>query len=249
MQVPDADAASRESGANERPRKWGWLVDIGAMGQAAIAGGYAWSVSVAPVAWQRGAPASAKLAAILAAASLLAGIVLERVSPPPPGGARIRPVVMWVFVLACAIVWLAVPEALEPARMNGTRGLASVIGWALFAHACAAPAVAPAPEARVEPGLVGRARISRFDGAAIVAAAIAALLLQVVGWSQAITERAVLLRVVTLACGLALVGGAATIASERHRVRRGGRAARAPVAWLAALVVLLVVGGAWVWLR
>jgi hypothetical protein len=156
---------------------------------------------------------------------------------------------MWVFVLASGLVWLAVPDALEPARLNGTRGLASIIGWALFAHACAAPAVAPAPEARVEAGLVGRARISNFDGAAIVVAAVASLLLQAVGWSVVVTERAVLLRVVTLACGVALIGGTATIASERHRVRRGGRAARPPIAWLLFLVAMLVTAGAWVWLR
>lgn len=241
------DEAGRE-GVEARGR-FGLFVDIGAMGQAAITGGYAWAVSVAPSAWARGTTIGPKLAAIVAIASLVAGVGLERLSPPQEGSARVRPMILWTFVLGCALTWLVTPDTLVPPRMNAARGVASVLGWALFAHACAAPAVARAPEARTEPGLVGRAPVSKQSAAAIVVAALGSLALQGIGWNVIVPERAVLVRVVTLACGVALVSASAAVASEHHRIRRGGRAARLPTLWLVVLVVLVTGGVAWAWLR
>ncbi len=243
-----SDETAREAEPHERPPLSRFFVDIGAMGQAAITGAYAWSVSVAPTAWGRGATMPAKISAIIAVVALASGVILERFSPPQTGSARVRPMILWTFVLGSALVWLLTPEALTPTRMNAARGVASVLGWALFAHACAAPAVARAPDARTEPGLVGRAQISKQGGVSIVIATVGALALQGIGWNIAVPERAVLVRVVTLACGVAILSGAAAVASERHRVRRG-RTARPPVFWLVVLASLLLIGVAWAWLR
>ncbi len=227
----------------------GLFVDIGAMGQAAITGGYAWAVSVAPSAWARGASIGPKLAALVALASLVAGVVLERLSPPQAGRARVRPMILWTFVLGCVLTWFATLESLGPTRMTAARGIASVLGWALFAHACAAPAVARAPEARTEAGLPGRAPLSKQGGAAIIVAAIGALALQGIGWGVTVPERAVLVRVVTLACGVAVVTASASVATEHHRARRGGQPAKPPFFWLGLLTLMTLGGLAWAWLR
>ncbi len=239
---------SEEESAPVARSRLGWFVDIGAMGQAAVTGGYAWAVSVAPSAWARGGSIGPKLAAIVALSSLVGGVVLERLSPPEAGSARVRPIILWTFVLACAVTWLATPETLTPTRMTVARGLASVLGWALFAHACAAPAVARAPEARTEAGLAGRAPLSKRGGAAIVVAAIGALALQGIGWGVTVPERGVLVRVVSLACALALVTASASVATEQHRVRRS-RSAKVPFFWLGLLTLMAVGGAAWAWLR
>lgn len=241
-----------EGERGESPRvpvaeRWALLVDIGAMGQAAITGGYAWAMSVLPIASPHGAPPVAKLAALLAIATLAAGVVLERISPSPPGGARVRPIIFWVFVLSCGIAWLVVPEGLVAPQMSPARAIAALMGWALFAHACAAPAIAKAPDARIEPGLSGRAPPSRFGAFAIVLSAIVALGLQTIGWSVAAPERAVLLRLVTLASGVALVTATATVVSSARRA--SPVPAKLPRLWLALLGALAVVGVAFWLLR
>ena len=65
------------------------LSELGASAQAAIPGLYAWSITVAPAAWSRGAPLFAKVAAIigviaLVTAPLVEGAGLRRPEPPPP---------------------------------------------------------------------------------------------------------------------------------------------------------------------
>jgi hypothetical protein len=70
-------------------------------------------------------------------------------------------------------------------------------------------------------------------------------LLQSFGWHVAVVERGLLLRFVSVAAGLAIVGAACRIALARHERRprpsRGARARRA-MASLVALGVLLAAG-------
>ena len=47
------------------------LSELGASAQAAIPGLYAWSITVAPAAWSRGAPLFAKVAAIIGVVALV----------------------------------------------------------------------------------------------------------------------------------------------------------------------------------
>ena len=150
------------------------LSELGASAQAAIPGLYAWSITVAPAAWSRGAPLVAKVAAIagviaLTTAPLVEGAGVRRAppaeagegsatpAPPPPKGlaalsawtgptwARIWSV--WGFVLSSAIVWTLAPSALSSARLDGVRGALGVVGWALFAFASAGPSLRADPEA------------------------------------------------------------------------------------------------------
>ena len=138
---------------------------------------------------------------------------------------------LWVFVLASALAWLSAPAALRPIRLDTPRGLAGMAGWALFALASAGPALGE----RQEPGRVvddapleARNRFARGDVAYPLVGGAVALALQLVGWRVTSPERALLVRLVALAAGLAIVGTSAEIALARH-------APRGPRSWKARM--------------
>jgi hypothetical protein len=213
---------------------------VGAAAQAAVPGMYAWGVTVVPAAWGRGAPALAKVAAGVAVLALLGGVVGERV-----WAGRARTPCLWAFVLASALAWSASPASLGPLRIDAPRGIAGMIGWALFAFASAAPALrGRQEEGRLVPGaeLSPRRGQVRGDGAYLTGGAVVAAALQVIGWRAATAERALLVRFVSIVAGLALLGAATQIALARHapRVRRSrGRRWRHA---MGALVVLALLG-------
>src|ERR1700722_9461866 len=99
------------------------LSAMGAAAQASVPGLYAWGVTVAPVAWSRGASAVAKVAAVAALAALAGGVAAER-----RWGTRARIIALWGFVLACALAWSAAPTPLGPLRIDAPRGLAGMLG-------------------------------------------------------------------------------------------------------------------------
>jgi hypothetical protein len=231
------------------------LSELGASAQAAIPGLYAWSITVAPAAWSRGAPIVAKVAAIigviaLTTAPLVEGAAFRAAAPPPaeaspetvgrasqappapkglaalrgwtgPTWARIWSV--WGFVLSSAIVWTLAPSALSSARLDGVRGALGVVGWALFAFASAGPSLRadPAGAARIVAGssLKPRSELPRGDGAYVASGVVLALAMQAVGWGVAAPERAVLVRLVTVVCGVAVLGATTSIALARHTTR------------------------------
>jgi hypothetical protein len=213
---------------------------MGAAAQASVPGVYAWGVTVAPVAWSRGATALSKVAALVALAALFGGIAGERFA-----AGKGRMASMWGFVLACAVAWSAAPAALGPLRIDAPRGAAGMIGWALFALASAAPALQGRREVdRIAPAedLAPRKGITRGDAAYVLGGALAAALLQFVGWRGATAERSLLVRFAALATGLAIVGAAADIALARHLSRSRRPSSRRMRGAMATLVVLAILG-------
>jgi len=230
------------------------LADVGSAAQASIPGLYAWLVTVAPAAWSRGAPLLAQVSAIAGVASLVAALVLEhrRAEDAP----RARAVAVWGLSLSAALTWLLVPGEMTTLRVDGARGFAGMLGWALFAFACAAPPVGrdESAQARVVEGppLRPRTRLARGDIAIMTLGAVVACALQVVGWRSGPPERAVLVRLVVVACGLAILGGSTGVALARH-VRRVPASKkeriRRTLPWFVALSALLVVRlGLWLFL-
>lgn len=221
--------------------------ELGSAAQASIPGLYAWAVTVAPAAWGKGGTSPAKAFAVLGLVILGAALVLERRSRDRARWSR--PLSVWGLSLTSAVVWLLVPGALAPLRLEATRGLAGMLGWALFAFSSAAPAIKrdAAAADRVVLGalLRPRTRIPKGDVVFMAVGAIVACMLQVLGWQSAPPERAVLVRLVTLAAGLAVLGSATTIALARHTRRvpavRRQRVRRA-LPWLAVLVILVASG-------
>ena len=159
----------------------------------------------------------------------------DRVShaPPSPRGlsalrgwtgptwARIWSV--WGFVLSSAIVWTLAPGALSSARLDGVRGALGVVGWGLFAFASAGPSLRADADAsaRIVAGsaLKPRSELPRGDGAYVAAGVLLALGMQSFGWAVASPERAVLVRLVTVVCGVAVLGATTSIALARHQTR------------------------------
>ena len=181
---------------------------------------------------------------------------LARISnaPPPPRGlaalrgwtgptwARIWSV--WGFVLSSAIVWTLAPGALSSARLDGVRGALGVVGWGLFAFASAGPSLRADAEAanRIVAGsaLKPRSELPRGDGAYVAVGVLLALAMQGIGWGVPTPERAVLVRLVTVVCGVAVLGATTSIALARHTTRtpasRSLRVRRA-VPWIVILAL------------
>jgi hypothetical protein len=182
----------------------------------------------------------ARVSAVAALLALAGGIAGERV-----WGGRARALSLWGFVLASALVWSAARVALAPLRIDAPRGVAGMLGWALFALASAAPALqGRREEERLvdEEPLAPRKGLARGDAVYVVGGALLAAALQVVGWRVATPERALLVRFVALAAGIAVVGAVTDVALARHvpRVQRS-RARRLRRA-MVALVVLALLG-------
>ncbi len=158
---------------------------------------------------------------------------------------------VWGFVLSSAIVWALAPSALSSARLDGVRGAFGMVGWALFAFASAGPVLRPDPNAAgrivASTSLKPRSELPRGDGAYVAIGIALALAMQGVGWGVAAPERAVLVRLVTVVCGIAVVSGTTSIALARHttRVPASGRLRlRRALPWLVMLALVAASGAA-----
>lgn len=265
--LPPLSARSRE---RKRGRVYGMMASIGASAQAAIPGLYAWAITVAPAAWSRGAPLVAKGVAIVGVLALVTAPIVEGARPagttedPRSASQRARTAKrsfpdmvrswtgptwarawsVWGFVLSSAMVWALVPAALSSARLDGVRGALGMVGWALFAFASAGPALRSDPSiaARIvaSTSLKPRSEVPRGDGLYVGIGVVLALAMQAVGWGIPVPERAVLVRLVTVVCGIAVLGGTTSIALARHSARvpasRRIRLKRA-VPWLVMLAL------------
>lgn len=243
------------------------VASIGATAQASVPGLYAWAVTVMPAAWSRGAPFVAKAAAIVGVLALVTAPLVESIGAPAtvetepvpqsllarvrswssPTWARAWSV--WGFVLSSALVWALAPAALSSARFDGIRGALGMVGWALFAFASAGPALRSDPDAAKRiirsTSLKPRSSIPRGDGLYIATGCVLAFGLQAVGWGVSTPERAVLVRLVTVVCGIAILGGTTSIALARHNKRvpaSSRRRFRRAGPWLVALAAIGVAG-------
>jgi hypothetical protein len=242
------------------------LAGMSATTQASVPAVYAWGVTVAPVAWSRGAPLLARFAAVAALGTIVLAVVGER-----RWGARASVAGLWSFVLASAVTWSAAPAALGPLRIDAPRGLAGMLGWALFAFTSAAPALstrsadpptadappengpagAPPPhgpaeeEREPDAALVPRKVLAGGDTLYVAGGALLAVALQTVGWGAPTAERALLVRVVSLAAGIAVLGVATDVALARHvprSTRPPRRRVRRAMGLLVALALLALSG-------
>jgi hypothetical protein len=229
---------------------------VGALRHASIPGVYAWAVTVAPLLGARGQGAFiARMAAGASLAFLLAGAAFE-----PRLGPRMRFACLWAFLVACAVAWGASPASLSPARFDAVREVAGMLGWGLFAFAAAAPplrrsAVVSGESSSESSGeasgqasgvpLPSHRRLARGDGLYAGFGIALALSIQLVGLRAATPERALLVRFVALAAGLAAIGASQELALARHTVRVARRPSarfRSVFAPLAVLLILLLAG-------
>ncbi len=204
---------------------------------AAVPGAYAWAVTVAPVAWARSGSALAKAAALVGLSALVVGAALHA-----RWGVVARLVSFWMFVLTAALVWSASPAGVASLRADAVRGFTGVLGWMCSAFAFAAPPLerqgAPAQPGDRGETLAPRQALPRAHGAYLAVAAALALAAQAVGWRALAAERAVLVRFVGLAVGLAVIGASIDIALARSSPRSFSAARVRLRRAMAALLVL-----------
>jgi hypothetical protein len=224
-----ADMPREREPSNPAPSAFERVATLGTAAQASVPGIYAWGVTVAPGAWARGAGLAPKAAALVGLSALLFGAVTER-----RFGSTVRHGVLWTFALSSVLVWLVVPAALGPSRIDPLHGVIGVLAWGLFGFAAAAPTLRArgadpesptvATAAIADAPLRPRAGIRRGDAAYVLGGAAAALALQAIGWKVVVPERALLVRLVTLAAGIAVLGAATSLAMARHSRNENGRA-------------------------
>jgi hypothetical protein len=219
--------------------------NLGATAQASVPGVYAWSVTVAPVAFAHGASYFAGASAACGIAALAGAPVLEGRHPQV---ARILSV--WGLVSTSLLVWIAAPSgSLSPLRIDLLRGVAGMVGWALFAFASAAPAIArPLTDFTLltsSRALRPRTPAGLGDTAILWAGFVLAGVTQVVGWRVVEPERGVLVRLLGLAGGLAALSTANSIVAARHAMRKVDSPRRRAGRAIVPLVLFaLLAGGA-----
>jgi hypothetical protein len=96
-----------------------------------------------------------------------------------------------------------------------------MLGWTVFAFASAGPPLGKGAPARLveHSPLGGRRELPRGDMGYVAAGALFAVTMQLLGWRAAPAERALLIRLVALATGLAILGAWTEAAIARHEVR------------------------------
>jgi hypothetical protein len=207
-----------------------------------VPGAYAWAVTVVPVGWAQGAPVLSMLAAALGPVALVSGPILER---RWPNVARMG--TGWGLVATSLLTWVVSPEAFA-GSFDAARGIAGMFGWGLFAFALASPAGTALGAASLAPSRVPQPSARRVDAPIVLVGLALAVALELPGWRVPQRERALLVRLMGLAGGLAVVTISSQIAlgeASPHGVRR----VRARVVgWVALALALLGAGGAYrVW--
>ncbi len=217
--------------------------DLGSTAQASVPGAYAWCVTVAPVAFARAAPSSARVAATCGIGLLACAPALEGTRPKTA-----RLISVWGLVSTSLLVWIVAPaSSVSPMSVDVVGGLAGMLGWALFALASAAPALAfplsgsPVPTSfRV---LRSKTPADRGDAILLWIGFAMAGVTQAVGWRVAEPERAVLVRLLGLAGGLAAVGAADAIVAARHTARKVDAPRRRTKKAIVPLILFGLLGG------
>ena len=224
----------------------GWLAwwrSRGTTIQALVPGTYAWAVTALPFSRAPGASTVTVGAVGMGLVSLAVGPFLER---RWPDAARIAS--GWGLVASSVVAWtLAPPAAL--ATFDAARGIAGMSGWGLFALALASPARFPRVTFPPPVIILPASGATRIDTAVVSLGVAVAVSLQVPGWRVGPPERALLIRLISLAGGLASVTAGCVIAAARYRVpgeepSDGGKRSMGNVGWVALVLVLLVVGSA-----
>lgn len=259
-----ADPPTVAMSQSRRLVAFAWLSDLGASAQAAIPGLYAWGMTVAPAAWSSGAPFVAKVAAAVGVLALVLAPLMEALDSRRDGArlesastslrrprnalTRARAISLWGLTTSSVVVWMLARGAGASASMDPVRGLLGTAGWALFAFASAGPSLRIAGSGdRPVAYVSAKARPSRArgDGAYIAVGTVLAFGMQTFGWEAATLERAVLVHLVTVACGVAILSATSTIALARHGARepasRVHRVRRA-LPWVFFLVLLAASG-------
>lgn len=212
--------------------------------QTMIAAVLAWSITVAPAAFTRGSAASARVCAVLALACGLLGPLFlgER--------RRIgRHLGITAFLALAVGAWLLSLHALHPIRLSPFRAATGSVAWAIFAlswrEVWPKPVETREQEAHVAP-LPPRASLPFPSIPILTGAVLAAIFLVLAAFRTREPERGLVAQATAVACGIAVVTGAATIATSigKERHASAGRRFTGVVIRSLSLLVVIAIGGA-----
>jgi hypothetical protein len=217
------------------------LVDTQAI-QSLLAALVAWTITVAPAGLGRGGGALGRVAALFALLAGAAGPMLI-----PVRRRLARHIGISAFLALSTLSWLVSSYAIQPARLDPTRGLTGALAWGVFALAWSerwtlrrGPTHDPAA-----PLLQARATLPRLAIPIATVGIVGALVCIAAAWRVRDVERALVAQAMAVATAVALVATAASVGVLRgKRTAVVGRRINAPAARALMLLVMVAVAGA-----
>ncbi len=196
-----------------------------------LAGFGAWLVTLGPVLTPAKCGTSARLLGLLGLILLAASYFTER------KGKKLatRLTLYWGFPIVSCLALAT--EGHVPGRPDTASGLLGAIAWGFFAYAGASASFALSAEPAPHTGK----RAVPWDLALLGVLSIAALSFQAIGWNYAGAERALLVRVLALGCGVVVVGAATHYLLHRGTPREAASSRTRGRAAMNVLLVLLLV--------
>jgi hypothetical protein len=144
---------------------------------------------------------------------LAGGTLLERIR-----GYAIRSQYLLGFTLACGVCWVTAATPGQP-FLDAPYAVAGILAWGALALSWAAPPVRPPSAAPIVLGAITKVQDSFPRGASVnIALGVSvAVGLQLVSFEAKSPERALLFRLVAVACSLCAIGVSAGAALTRLR--------------------------------
>lgn len=202
-----------------------------------------WAITVAPVGFGRGAPLAAGLVAVLALGAGLGGAILLAKRPP-----LARHLGISAFLGLATLTWLANPAAIHPLRLDPIRGAFGALAWGVFALAWSerwGPRARVAPADPEAPLLLARSSLAPLAQPIVALGVVASLVYLVVAFRVRDPDRALVAQALALACSVAVVTAASTVATARGKSRSSSdRRLTAPGIRALLFLVAFAVAGA-----
>lgn len=202
-----------------------------------------WAITVAPVGFGRGASIAAGLVSVLALGAGLGGGILLAKRP-----ALARHLGISAFLGFATLTWLANPAAIHPLRLDPIRGAFGALAWSIFALAWSerwGPRARTMPADPDAPSLLARSSLAPLAQPIAALGVVASLVYLVLAFRVRDPDRALVAQALALACSVAVVTAASTVATARGKPRNpGGRRLTAPVVRALLFLVTFAVAGA-----
>ncbi len=208
-----------------------------------VASMIAWAITVAPVGFGRGAPILAGLLAVLALGAGLGGALLLARRPQ-----LARHLGISAFLGLATLTWLANPGAVHPLRLDPVRGAFGAVAWGVFALAWSerwGPRARIVPADPDAPSLQARSALAPAAQPIAALGVLASLGYLVSAFRVRDPDRALVAQALALACSVAVVTAASTVATARGKSRNpAGRRLTAPVIRALLFLVTFAIAGA-----
>ncbi len=192
-----------------------------------LAGFGAWLVTLGPILSSPKCALTSRLVGLASLIVLVASYFTERKGRK----AATRILLYWAFPIGSCLALAS--EGHVPGRPDTASGFLGAIAWGFFAYAGASasfPVSAAAPRE-------GKRKIA-WDLVFLGGISVAALAFQAIGWNYAVSERALLVRVLAVGSGVLIVGAATHYLLHRNSPREAASSRSRGRALLKVLFVL-----------